>query len=135
MKVPKKIFSILLLTVSLLLTGCGGDVRNVDISAFQSYIYTDDDIENAFKSVKSYFKSNFDDCTLTKLGYYGDAHSDEFNEYAEKLNAGEAIIITSSFFTNEKERGDGLSKDSVYNYHWILVRNENEKWEVFDYGY
>lgn len=135
MKVPKKIFSILLLTVSLLLTGCGGDVRNVDISAFQSYIYTDDDIENAFKSVKSYFKSNFDDCTLTKLSYCGDTYSSEFNEYAERYNASEAIIISSSFFTNEKERNDGLSENSVYNYNWILVRNENKNWKTVDFGY
>ena len=130
-----KTLSILILLSSLTLSGCGGDVRNVNISGFQSYIYTDDDIENAFKSVKSYFKSNFDGCTLTKLGYYGDAYSDEFNEYAERYNASEAIIIGSSFFTNEKKRNDGLSENSVYNYHWILVRNENKNWETVDFGY
>lgn len=130
-----KILSILVLASSLVLSGCGGNINNVVISDYKSEIYTDDDIESAFRTVKTYFKLNFDDCKLTKLGYYGDTYSDEFNEYAKRYDADEAIIISSSFDVSNKERGDGLSKGSTHHYCWILVRNENEDWKCADYGY
>lgn len=130
-----KILSILALASSLVLSGCGGNINNVVISDYKSEIYTDDDIESAFHTVKTYFKLNFDDCKLTKLGYYGDTYSDEFNEYAERYDADEAIIIGSSFDVSTKKRGDGLSEGSTHHYCWILVRNENEDWKCADYGY
>lgn len=124
------------------LGGCGekhsgGNIDNVQISDWKpSEIYSDSDIEAAFQTVKDYFKSEFDGCTLTKLYYPGDTYADEFHEWAEQYDADEAIVILSSFDVDSSGGDGSLNPDSTYDdWNWILIRNHGGDWEHVDHGY
>ena len=101
-----------------------------------SEIYTDTEIEAAIKTVKEYFKKEFDGCTLTKVGYVGDTFADEFAERAEQYNADEAIILYSSFDVDSSGGDGSLNPNSTYDdWQWILIRNANGEWRHADHGY
>lgn len=130
------------LVMMFIFAGCGkrnngGNVDSVQIPDWKpSEIYSDDDIEAAFQTVKEYFKDEFDGCTLTKLYYPGDTRTDEFNEWAENFGADEAIIILSSFDVDSSGGDGSLNPDSTYdNWQWILIRNGGSDWEHADHGY
>lgn len=132
---------IILLTMALIFTGCvgnsGGIVDNVKTPDRKpSEIYSDDDIDKAFQTVKDYFKKEFDGCTLTKLYYPGDDHADEFKEWAKQYDADEAIVISSSFDVDESGGDGSLNPNSTYdNWKWILVRSKGGNWKHVDHGY
>ena len=93
----KKIIS-LVFTMLLLLTACGGEntgnIDKVEIPDWKpSEIYTDNEIEAAFQTVKEYFSKEFDGCILTKLYYPGDTFAGEFSEWAAQYEADEAILF------------------------------------------
>lgn len=122
---------------TLFMTSGGGNTDQVKIPDWKpSEIYTDDDIEAAFQTVKDYFSREFDGCTLTKLYYPGDTFADEFQEYAAKHNADEAIFLYSSFDVDSSGGDGSLTPDSTYeDWNWWLVRNEGGNWEHVDHGY
>ena len=132
---------IITLIVTLNFIGCGknggGKVDNVYVPDWKpSEIYSDNDIEAAFQTVKDYFRNEFDGCTLTKLYYPGDAYVDEFNEWAEQYDADEAIVILSSFDVDSSGGDGSFDPNSTYNnWNWILVRNAGGKWKHVDHGY
>lgn len=137
----KQILVIMVLVMTLF-TGCsvknnGGNTDNVRIPDWEpSEIYSDDDIEAAFKTVKDYFGNEFDGCTLTKLYYPGDTYVDEFNEWAERYDADEAIVILSSFDVDSSGGDGSFNPDSTYDcWNWILIRNDDGDWEHVDHGY
>lgn len=116
---------------------CGGwgNVKNVQILEWESAIYSDDDIEAAFQTVKKEFW-NYTDCTLTELYYAGDDRANEFNEIAERRKYDEAIIILSTFDTGSSSFYDGFNNNSTYyDWNFILVRNAGGDWKVVDAGY
>ena len=117
--------------------GSGGKVDNVYVPDWKpSEIYSDNDIEAAFQTVKDYFSEEFDGCTLTKLYYPGDAYSDEFNEWAEQYDADEAIVILSSFDVDSSGGDGSLNPNSTYDdWNWILIRSDGGAWEHVDHGY
>lgn len=128
------------LVMLLIFSGCGrkgGNIDNVQILDREpSEIYSDKDIEAAYQTVKNYFGKEFDGCTLTKLYYSGDAHADEFDEWAEQYNADEAIVILSSFDVDSSGGDGSFNPNSTYdNWNWILIRNNGKKWEHADHGY
>ncbi|MCD8254129.1 MAG: hypothetical protein LUC36_01090 [Oscillospiraceae bacterium] len=127
---------LLLLLMLIALTGCGGNVDNVQISDWKpSEIYSDDDIEAAFKAVKDYFSQEFDGCTLTQLYYPGDSYADEFNEWAERYGSDEAIVILSSFDVDSSGGDGSLNPNSTYtDWKWVLIRSGGG-WEHADHGY
>lgn len=137
----KKILVIIVLAMALF-TGCsgrnkGGNVSNVQIPDWKpSEIYTDDDIESAFQTVKDYFSNEFGGCTLTRLYYPGDTYGDEFHEWAKQYNADEAIVLLSSFDVDSSGKDGSLNPDSTYDdWNWILIRNDGGDWEHADHGY
>ena len=130
------------LIMTLIFTGCGkkdsgGNIDSVQVPDWKpSEIYSDDDIEAAYQTVKDYFSDEFYGCTLTKLYYPGDNYADEFNEYAERYHADEAIIILSSFDVNSSGGDGSFNPNSTYNnWSWILIRNNGGDWEHVDHGY
>ena len=134
----KTICMIAVLATVFLLTACGrGKVDNVHVADWKpSEIYADREIEDAIQTVKEYFKREFDGCTLTKIGYVGDAFADEFAERAQQYNADEAIILYSSFDVDSSGGDGSLNPNSTYdNWQWILVRNANGAWRHADHGY
>lgn len=137
----KKTFIIIAL-VMILLTGCsgknnGGNINNVQISDWKpSEIYSDEDIEAAYQTVKDYFGKEFGGCTLTKLYYPGDTYSDEFQEWAKQYDADEAIIIVSSFDVDSSGGDGSLEPNTTYDdWNWILIRDHGGDWKHVDHGY
>lgn len=107
----KKIIVIIALVMTLF-TGCSGKNNGGDIEA-------------AYQTVKDYFSSEFDGCTLTKLYYPGDTYADEFSECAEQYDADEAIVIFSSFDVDSSGGDGSLEPDSTYDdWMWTLIRND-----------
>ena len=134
----KKLYNLLFMFMVVLLTACGGgNIDKVEIPDWPpSAIYTDDDIESAFQTVKDYFSKEFDGCTLTKLYYRGDAFADKFQEWAAQYNADEAIIIYSSFDVDSSGGDGSLNPNFTYEeWQWILIRNKGGNWEHVDHGY
>ena len=133
---------IIALMMTMIFAGCGGNDTGGNIDSVYvpdwkpSEIYSDDDIEAAFQTVKDYFSDVFDGCTLTKLYYPGDTCADEFNEWAEQYDADEAIVILSSFDVDSSGGDGSLNPDSTYDdWNWILVRNDGGDWKHVDHGY
>ncbi len=128
----------LALVVLLLLTACGGgNTEHVEIPDWKpSEIYTDSDIEAAFKTVKTYFSKEFGGCTLTKLYYPGDAFADEFEEWAEQYGVDEAIVLYSSFDVDASGGDGSLEPNSTYeDWEWVLVRSAGGEWKHATHGY
>lgn len=133
---------LLILLIPFVFTGCsekgnGGNIDNVQVPDWKpSEIYSDNDIEAAYQTVKDYFSEEFGGCTLTKLYYPGDTYANEFNEWAAQYNSSEAIVILSSFDVDSSGGDGSLNPDSTYNdWKWILVRNDGGDWEHVDHGY
>ena len=137
----KKRFMLLLAALALVLAlaGCGGgNVDNVQIVEWEpSEIYSDADIEAAFRTVESYFKREFKGCTLTQLYYVGDDHADEFARIAEQYDSDVEAIVIGSSFDVDSSGGDGsLSPNYTYtSWQWVLVRSNGGAWRHVDHGY
>lgn len=118
--------------------GCGGNVDNVEIVEWEpSEIYSDADIEAAFRTVENYFRREFKGCTLTQLYYVGDDHADEFARIADQYDSDVEAIVIGSSFDVDSSGGDGsLNPNSTYTrWEWILVRSSGGSWRHVDHGY
>lgn len=135
----KKICMLLVLITMSALTACGnnGNIDHVQVLEWDpSGIYTDDEIEAAMRTVEDYFYEEFAGCTLTELYYPGDAHADEFDEWAAHYGADEAIVLYSAFDVDSAGGDGSFNPNSTYRgWKWILIRNENGDWEHKDHGY
>ncbi len=134
----KKAMIPLALFLVLFLSSCrGGRVSDVEIPDWKpSEIYTDDEIESAFQTVKDYFSKVFDGCTLTKLCYPGDTFSGAFDEWAKRYDADEAIVLYSDFDVDSSGGDGSLAPNSTYeDWQWILVRDSDGQWRHATHGY
>ena len=85
--------------------------------------------------ILDYFSKNFDGCNLKEISYIGDEQNKNYQDWANRYNKEEVIVLISSFETNSSCNG-ALNPNSGYsNYNWILVRDRNGKWECIDQGY
>lgn len=126
----------LLLTAMLTLSGCSNNIKDVEIIDVDSEIYSESEIISAIDTVEEYFKSNFDGCTLTMLKYAGDDHNKASKKWAKRHDAEKAIVLLSSFDVDSSGGDGSLNPDSTYkDWQWILVENEDGKWEHVDHGY
>lgn len=57
--------------VLCLLSGCGGNVRNVERLYAPSSLYSQEEIDAAMDVAIRYFKKEFSGCTLTQIQYPG----------------------------------------------------------------
>jgi hypothetical protein len=131
---------LIVLMMSLLcvinLVGCGGNVKNVKITEFSSKKYSDDEIIDAIDVAIDYFAKEFEGCTLTEITYLGDDKNDEWQEFADRNNATDVIVLVSSFDVDGSGGDGSLNPNSTYiNWNWILVRTNGGKWEHVDHGY
>lgn len=125
----------LLLVFTLLLTGCGGDVRNVERTVGESEIYSPSDIQSAMNVVVRFFRANYGGCTLTQLSYDEEVSVKAASEWAEQYGAEEAIVLLSSFEVDGSGESPALNPNSTYeNYKWILTRSGGT-WTLQTWGY
>ena len=133
-----KRFLSLLLSVLLLLAlaGCGGSVKDAQTKEVPSELYTQKDIDAAIGVIKKEFSRNWKGCTLTEIYYAGDDVSQEHAEWAERNDADEVIVLTSSFDVDESGASPTLNPGQTYTrWMWILVRSNGGKWQHVDHGY
>lgn len=125
------------LILTLLLCSCNkGDISSVKITDVQSEIYTEEDIDSAIDVILEYFHDEFSGCKLNEIEYAGDDMVDSHEEYTERYDADEVIVLLSSFYVDSSGGGGCLNTDQTYDgWGWILVRDEDDKWVHVDHGY
>lgn len=136
----KKVLSILLCGLMVLgIVGChinGGNVANVEIKEVDSNIYSKEDIENAINTIIEEFDKNWSGCTLKEIYYSGDEYSLVHQDWADRNNKEETIVLLSKFDVDSSGGDGSLNPNSTYDdWNWILVRNKGEKWVHVDHGY
>ncbi len=133
----KKCLCILLLCISIIgLCACGGNIDNVTTHEVDSKTYSQDDISSAIKVIEKEFKRNWKGCTLKEIYYAGDDMSESHQDWADRHDADEAIVLLSTFDVDSSGGDGSLNPDSTYdNWMWILVRNNGGKWRHVDHGY
>ena len=132
----KKLTLVLALICVIGLVACGGNVKNVKITDYSSKIYSDEEIQNAIDVAINYFEKNFEGCTLTEITYLGDDKLDNWQEFAERNNADDVMVLVSSFNVGASGGDGSLNPNSTYtNWKWVLVRTNGGKWEHVDHGY
>lgn len=133
----KKFLAVVLVLVGMLgLVACGGNTKNVNITDYSSEIYSDAEIDSAIDVAIDYFEKYFDGCTLTEITYLGDDELDDFQEFAERNNADDVIVLISDFEVDASGGDGSLEPNSTYtDWNWILVRTDGGQWEHVDHGY
>mgnify|MGYP002772203390 FL=1 len=118
------------------LSACGGNVNEVNTHNVESEIYSEEDIAAAIDTIKKEFKSNWNGCTLTEIYYAGDDSSKDHQDWADRNNADEVIVLLSSFDVDSSGGDGSLNPNSTYNdWKWILVRTNGGQWQHVDHGY
>ncbi len=112
-----------------------GDISNVNIIANSSQIYSKKEIDDAINVILHFFRQNFNGCILEQITYIGDDYNKDYQDWAERNNKEEVIVLVSNFKTNSY-CSETLNHNSEYkNWNWILVKNKDENWEHVDHGY
>lgn len=119
-------------------TGCsssGGNVSKVEIKEVESNRYSKEDIDEAIDTIIKEFEKNWDGCTLKEIYYAGDDYP-SYQDWADRNNKQEAIVLISTFDVDSSGGDMSLNSNDTYeNWMWILVRNKGEKWIHVDHGY
>ena len=133
----KKILAtILCFIIVFSLAGCGGKTSEIKTRNVESEMYSQEEITSAVETIKKEFKSNWKGCTLKEIYYAGDDSSKDHQDWADRNNADEVIVLLSSFYVG-RNGGDGsLNTNHTYeNWNWILVRMNDGEWVHVDHGY
>ena len=120
----------------LVLCACGGNVDGAKDRDVTSKIYTQEEILSAIDTIKQEFKNDWNGCTLTEIYYAGDEYSKDYQDWADRNNADDVIVLLSSFDVDASGADGSLNPNSTYdNWNWILVRTSGGKWKHVDHGY
>lgn len=137
----KAIFIVLCLMIAVSLCSCGtnGDKVPTDAattSAAASAKYSQEDIDSAIDTIKQEFDRNWPGCTLKEIYYAGDEVNAEYQDWADRNDADEVIVLLSSFYVDSSGQMPALNTDYTYeNWNWILVRDSGGQWQHVDHGY
>jgi len=127
---------ILCVLLALGLCACGGKVNEAKTHDVSSEMYTQEDITSAIDTIKAEFKRNWSGCSLTEIYYAGDEYTKDYQDWADRNNADEVIVLLSSFDVDSSGGDGSLNSNSTYdNWNWILVRASDGKWKHVDHGY
>lgn len=127
---------ILCILFALTLCACGGKVSDVKTQEVDSEIYSQEEIASAIDTIKKDFRREWSGCTLTEIYYAGDETSKAHQEWADRHNADETIVLLSSFDVDFSGGDGSLNPNSTYDgWNWILVRSDDGEWEHVDHGY
>lgn len=131
----KKIISALMCIAMLFGLCACGNIVNVKSQNVNSKVYTQQEIDEAANVVKKYFFTYFGGCNLQELYYAGDDSLSLNQDFAERNNADQVIVLNSSFYVEKAHKHDSLSEGSTYHWHWILVRKNGGSWVNVSHGY
>lgn len=114
----------------------GGNIDNVKTHEVDSEVYSKKEIDEAVNIIEKEFKHNWSGCTLTEIYYAGDDYISEYQDWADRKNADEVIVLLSSFDVDSSGGNGTLNPDSTYDdWMWILVRTNGGRWKHVDHGY
>jgi len=119
----------------LSLCACSNNVKNVKILEVTSELYLQEDIKEALDTMIREFDKHWNNCTLNELYYAGDDVTLEHREWADRYDADETIVLKSMFYVDRADSAASMNVDCTYFWEWILVRNNDEKWRLVDYGF
>ena len=132
----KRITCFLCLTLLLGFCACGGNIKHAETHAVDSELYSQGDIESAIKTITKEFRRQWTGCTLTEIYYAGDETSKAHQEWADRYDADEVIVLLSSFDVDASGGDGSLNPNSTYHgWSWILVREDGGSWKHVDHGY
>ena len=134
----KKLISVILCVLLLFsLCACNsGKIDDVKMPFVESEIYSQEDVYLAISTITEEFKKEWNGCTLTEIYYAGDDVSAEYQDWADRHNADEVIVLLSSFDVDSSGGDGSLNSNSTYdNWSWILVRTAGGEWKHVDHGY
>ena len=138
-KLKKTVCIIMCFLTMLCFVSCGGNVRNARTREVASELYSQKEINAAIRTIKMDFAIDWIDwsgCTLTEIYYAGDDYTKRYQDFADRNNADDVIVLLSTF-TVDSSGGDGsLIPNCTYEkWEWILVRNKGGHWKHVDHGY
>ena len=132
----KIVYIMLCILLGCSLSACGGNDSKVNTHNVDSEIYSEEDINAAIDTIKKEFKKDWKGCTLTEIYYAGDDSSKDHQDWANRNNADEVIVLQSSFDVDSSGGDGSLNPNSTYNgWNWILVRTNGGQWQHVDHGY
>lgn len=136
MNTVKRILFLLCAVLLVNLCSCGGNVEEANIVDIESIVYDSEDIDSAIETIVKEFNKNWTGCTLKEIYYAGDEVISDFQDWADRNNADEVIVLLSSFSVDSSGGDGSLNPNSTYNnWNWILVRSNGGHWRHVDHGY
>lgn len=123
----KKVVLVILLILSVLLSGCT-EKTNANRVIETLTVYSEDEVNTAMDTIEKYFSKNFRGCELKTIMY-----DEETAEYATEY-------YSSMYDISQDEimclRIDFLLEDGSEDFReCILISNEYDKWKVKECGY
>ena len=132
----KILVTILCFIMVFLLVGCGSKTSEIRTYNVESEMYSQEEITSAIETIKEEFKSDWKGCTLKEIYYAGDESSKDYQDWADRNNADEVIVLLSSFYVGRNGGNGSLNTNYTYeNWNWILVRTNDGEWVHVDHGY
>ncbi|MFY9173753.1 MAG: hypothetical protein WAO24_00180 [Peptococcia bacterium] len=111
-------------------------MKNVKVTDKESKMYTSNDINSAIETIKKEFQKDWKGCTLKEIYYAGDDISKDHQDWADRNDADEVMVLLSSFDVDSSGGDGSLNPNSTYdNWMWILVRTKDGQWKHVDHGY
>lgn len=137
MIIKRSLSLLLLCAVMMTFSSCThGIVSFAEIVEVDSEIYSEEDIQSAIDIVISRFREGWTATTLLEVKYIGDDHLDSYQDWADRNDADEVIVILVDFYISRFANNPVMGNDVKYeDYNYILVRNEGEEWQIVDKGY
>jgi len=113
-----------------------GDTRNYKRIIGDSTIFSESEINSAMDVAVKHFKYHFDGCTLTEIAYDEEFSNKSADSRAENYNADKAIVLTSSFNTDDFAGEGSFNPNSTYTrWQWVLTKNGIGGWKLQTWGY
>lgn len=132
----RSIALVLAAVLLLALTACGGSTLGLKRTVGESEHFSHGEIRAAMQTVERHFRRHFSGCTLLELTYDEEISDKEADEWAERYEAKEAIVLTSSFYVSPTGGDGSLNQDYTYTrWQWILTRSAIGGWKLQDWGY
>lgn len=113
-----------------------GITKHAQIILGDSEKYSEEEIQAAIDIVLIEFKDF--PAVLNKLWYDEEKSKIESKSWIEKYSADDVIVLYSEFrtFKGEQAMLAGFDRDKEYkNWNWVLIRSNNEDWQLETWGY
>ncbi len=132
----KRLFCFFVMCIMCLsLCSCKSNVQDVKITEAASDLFSQEDITKAIDAIIKEFDLHWNNCTLKELCYAGDAVTTEFQDFADRYDADEVIVLASEFIVDRADGAASMNVGATYNWHWILVRSDGGEWKHVDHGF